>query len=131
VTSWAGLTPKHRESDLVVHRGRITKQGPVLVRWAAVEAAHVVGPLITLALWAVLAALLVGLRSRQVATRADRSPPGVDGPPPGNAPTGPYAVLPSVRAHRANRRAQRLADSSTDTLNTPQLRCPITTKEIH
>ncbi len=31
--------------------------------------AHVVGPLITLALWAVLAALLVVLRSRQVATR--------------------------------------------------------------
>jgi transposase len=40
VTSWAGLTPKHHESDLVVHRGRITKQGSVLVRWAAVEAAH-------------------------------------------------------------------------------------------
>src|SRR5512133_3145805 len=34
VTSWAGLTPKHRESDLVVHRGRITKQGSTLVRWA-------------------------------------------------------------------------------------------------
>jgi transposase len=40
VASWAGLTPRHRESDLVVHRGRITKQGSVLVRWAAVEAAH-------------------------------------------------------------------------------------------
>jgi transposase len=40
VASWAGLTPKHRESDLVVHRGRVTKQGSVLVRWAAVEAAH-------------------------------------------------------------------------------------------
>jgi transposase len=25
--SWAGLTPKHRESDTVVHRGHITKQG--------------------------------------------------------------------------------------------------------
>ena len=37
---WAGLTPRHRESDLVVHRGRITKQGATLVRWAAVEAAH-------------------------------------------------------------------------------------------
>ena len=36
--SWAGLTPKHRESDLSVHRGRITKQGSRLVRWAAVEA---------------------------------------------------------------------------------------------
>jgi hypothetical protein len=31
--------------------------------------AHVSGPLITLALWAVIGALLVGLRSRQVAAR--------------------------------------------------------------
>ncbi|SCE79684.1 Transposase [Micromonospora viridifaciens] len=36
--SWAGLTPRHRESDTKVHRGRITKQGNHLVRWAAVEA---------------------------------------------------------------------------------------------
>jgi transposase len=36
--SWAGLTPKHRESDTHVHRGRITKQGSRLVRWAAIEA---------------------------------------------------------------------------------------------
>jgi transposase len=36
--SWAGLTPRHRESDTTVHRGRITKQGSPLVRWAAVEA---------------------------------------------------------------------------------------------
>jgi transposase len=36
--SWAGMTPKHRESDTTVHRGRITKQGSRLVRWAAVEA---------------------------------------------------------------------------------------------
>jgi transposase len=35
---WAGLTPRHRESDTTVHRGRITKQGSRLVRWAAVEA---------------------------------------------------------------------------------------------
>lgn len=35
---WAGLTPKHRESDTKVHRGRITKQGSRLVRWAAIEA---------------------------------------------------------------------------------------------
>lgn len=35
---WAGLTPRHRESDTVVHRGQITKQGSRLVRWAAVEA---------------------------------------------------------------------------------------------
>jgi transposase len=36
--SWAGLTPKHRESDAVVRRGHISKQGSSLVRWAAVEA---------------------------------------------------------------------------------------------
>ena len=35
--SWAGLTPKHRESDQTVHRGSITKQGSPLVRWAAIE----------------------------------------------------------------------------------------------
>jgi transposase len=38
--SWAGLTPRHRESDTTVHRGSITKQGSRLVRWAAVEAAQ-------------------------------------------------------------------------------------------
>ncbi|HUQ63233.1 MAG TPA: IS110 family transposase [Acidimicrobiales bacterium] len=37
--SWAGLTPRHRESDTTVVRGRITKQGSTLVRFAAVEAA--------------------------------------------------------------------------------------------
>jgi transposase len=35
---WAGLTPRHRESDRTVHRGPITKQGSQLVRWAAIEA---------------------------------------------------------------------------------------------
>jgi transposase len=34
---WAGLTPKRHESDTHVHRGRITKQGSRLVRWAAIE----------------------------------------------------------------------------------------------
>ncbi len=38
LASWAGLTPRHRESDTTVHRGHITKQGSRLVRWAAVEA---------------------------------------------------------------------------------------------
>jgi transposase len=37
LTCWAGMTPLHRESDTKVHRGRITKQGSGLVRWAAVE----------------------------------------------------------------------------------------------
>jgi transposase len=39
LASWAGLTPRHRESDLKVRRGHITKAGSTLVRWAAVEAA--------------------------------------------------------------------------------------------
>ena len=43
LTSWAGLTPKHHESDTTVHRGRITKQGSRLVRWAAVEAVQRAG----------------------------------------------------------------------------------------
>lgn len=38
LASWAGLTPRHRESDTKIRRGRITKQGSALVRWAAVEA---------------------------------------------------------------------------------------------
>jgi transposase len=48
LTSWAGLTPKHHESDTTIHRGRITKQGCKLVRWAAVEAVQRVGPHTTL-----------------------------------------------------------------------------------
>jgi transposase len=42
LSSWAGLTPKHRESDLTRHQLDITKQGNKLVRWAAIEA--VTGP---------------------------------------------------------------------------------------
>jgi transposase len=44
LASWAGLTPKHHESDTHVHRGRITKQGSRLVRWAAVESVNRIGP---------------------------------------------------------------------------------------
>jgi transposase len=36
--SWAGLAPRHRESDTKVLRGGITKMGSKLVRWAALEA---------------------------------------------------------------------------------------------
>jgi transposase len=36
--SWAGLTPRHRESDTKTVRGAITKQGSKLVRWALIEA---------------------------------------------------------------------------------------------
>jgi transposase len=42
--SWAGLTPKHRESDTTVHRGRVTKQGSPLLRWAAIEAVQKMPP---------------------------------------------------------------------------------------
>jgi transposase len=35
--SWAGLTPRHHESDTKTRRGRITKQGSRLVRWALIE----------------------------------------------------------------------------------------------
>jgi transposase len=36
--SRAGLTPKHRESDVKVTRGHVTKQGSRLLRWALIEA---------------------------------------------------------------------------------------------
>jgi transposase len=36
--SWAGLTPRHRESDTKITRGHVTKQGPPMLRWAVVEA---------------------------------------------------------------------------------------------
>ncbi|HWC34330.1 MAG TPA: IS110 family transposase [Mycobacteriales bacterium] len=35
---WAGITPRHHESDRTVRRGHISKEGCKLVRWAAVEA---------------------------------------------------------------------------------------------
>jgi transposase len=41
--SWAGLTPKHHESDTTVIKGHITKMGSRLVRWAAIEAAQKTG----------------------------------------------------------------------------------------
>ena len=61
--SWAGMTPRHRESDTKVHRGRITKQGNNLVRWAAVEAVQRVhhGPIAT-------------VKARLTARRASTSP---------------------------------------------------------
>lgn len=35
---WAGLTPRHIESDTKVRRGHVSKQGSRLLRWAFVEA---------------------------------------------------------------------------------------------
>jgi len=42
--SQSGLTPKHRESDVKVHRGRVTKQRSRMPRWALVEAVQRNGP---------------------------------------------------------------------------------------
>jgi transposase len=59
---WAGLTPKHHESDTHVHRGPITKQGSRLVRWAAVESVKRVGP-----------HTVVGAYKKQVADRRGKN----------------------------------------------------------
>ena len=62
LASWAGLTPRHHESDTTVHRGRITKQGSRLIRWAAVEAVQ-----------RVPAHTRLGLVREQVAARRGRN----------------------------------------------------------
>jgi len=36
--SWAGLTPRHYESDVKVIRGHVSKQGSRILRWALTEA---------------------------------------------------------------------------------------------
>jgi transposase len=36
--SWAGLTPRHRESDTKISRGHVTRQGSRILRWAVCEA---------------------------------------------------------------------------------------------
>jgi transposase len=38
LASWAGLTPRHYESDTKVIRGHVTKQGSRALRWALIEA---------------------------------------------------------------------------------------------
>ena len=66
--SWAGLTPRHRESDTTVHRGSITKQGSTLIRWAAIEAAQKIPPT---AGWLVATrAQITARRGRNIATVA-------------------------------------------------------------
>lgn len=62
LSSWAGLTPKHHESDTHVHRGRITKQGSRLVRWAVVESVQVL-PKTT----------VVGMMREQIGARRGRN----------------------------------------------------------
>jgi transposase len=66
--SWAGLTPRHYESDTTVRRGSITKQGSKLVRWAAIEAVQKLG---TDAGWLVSnRARIIERRGRNIATVA-------------------------------------------------------------
>jgi hypothetical protein len=88
LASWAGLTPRHRESDTHVHRGRITRQGSRLVRWAAVESVQVLP-----------AHTRIGAIRERVAAR--RGATSVSWPPPANnsswSTTG-CATTPS--AHR-------------------------------
>ena len=60
--SWAGLTPRHSESDTTVHRGSITKQGSRLVRWAMIEAVQRCNG----------SSLLVGTAKARVAERRGR-----------------------------------------------------------
>lgn len=62
LTCWAGLTPTHHESDTHVHRGRITKQGSRLVRWAVVESVQVLPKTTT-----------VGIVREQVGARRGRN----------------------------------------------------------
>jgi transposase len=38
LASWAGLTPRHYESDVKVIRGHVSKQGSRMLRWAVTEA---------------------------------------------------------------------------------------------
>jgi transposase len=38
LSSWAGLTPRHREPGIKVTRGHVTKQGSRMLRWALIEA---------------------------------------------------------------------------------------------
>jgi transposase len=38
LASWAGLTPRHHESDVKVIRGHVSKQGSRMLRWALTEA---------------------------------------------------------------------------------------------
>jgi transposase len=37
---WAGITPRHYESDTTLRRGHVSKEGSAIVRWAAVESVN-------------------------------------------------------------------------------------------
>ncbi|WP_052742797.1 IS110 family transposase [Mycobacterium nebraskense] len=63
LTCWAGLTPSHHESDTTVHRGRITKQGSRLVRWAAIESVKILPK----------SSLIGGIREKVAQRRGNRN----------------------------------------------------------
>lgn len=104
LTCWAGMTPKHRESDTTVRRGRITKQGSRLVRWAAVESVQRLPSTTRLGAFrdklaakrghniAVVAAarrqleyVFYALRDHHISADLRTPPPGVPTAPPGAA----------------------------------------------
>jgi len=89
LTCWAGMTPKHHESDTKVRRGRITKQGSRLVRWAVVES---VQRLPKTPCWA---------RS------ATRSPPAA-------APTSPWSPPPAANSSTCTTRCVTTTSAGSD-----------------
>ena len=87
LTCWAGLTPKHHESDKHVHRGRITKQGSRLVRWAAIESVQILPKTST-----------VGRIRDQVGDRRDATS-GSSRPPAGNSNSSSTPCATTMSAH--------------------------------
>jgi transposase len=83
---WAGLTPRHRESDVKVARGHVTKQGSPLLRWA-----------VTGAIQRVPAARSSARRRRHSSRAAARKPAtSPKSPPP--AAADPGVLRPARRA---------------------------------
>src|SRR6185503_17881546 len=105
LTCWAGLTPKHHESDTHVHRGSITKQGSRLVRWAAIESVK-----------AITARSPAGVLRERVADRRGRNIGAVAAArrqlefvfyalPAATALTSPFVASPQIATCRASSRS--------------------------
>ena len=75
--SWAGLTPQYRESDARVTRGRVTKQGPRLLRWALIEGIQRAG---SDTVGAAVKAGVIARRSRETRDIAKSPPPAGSSP---------------------------------------------------
>jgi transposase len=107
--SWAGLTPRHRESDSHVRRGGITKQGSRLIRWAASRRSRraTANP----------ASPRSSIKSGSVAVVASAaSPPPVTCSPwcSTGCATGTSAVSPPTRRHEGRARPARRHDERHD-----------------